>query len=270
MSELSSYVKTLFTVNRFCPSGTALVPLARRQRRWLRDIRAWGKAINQRQSRKEDVRRAILDAARLLFIKAGYGNVPIRRIASHIGYSAAALYRYFPTKDDIFNALTEEGLELLRRSETKTSCPLGTPALDRLRYVILGVYDFAKRHPEYFYLLYLDRSTPRLKLESLRAYVDPMRPHIHEILDGCIDAGELERGLDPWSVYNVIWTSMQGVASQFVCDRLPPVDPDKYAQVIADLVIAGLKGGALNGVLLYEACAPSSVRKGRPATRKKR
>jgi AcrR family transcriptional regulator len=205
------------------------------------------------------VRRAILDAARVLFIKAGYGNVPIRRIASHIGYSAAALYRYFPTKDDIFNALAEDGLQLLRSRETKTSCPLGTPPLERLRYVILGVYDFAKLHPEYFYLLFLDRSTPRLKPESLRAYRGPMRPHMSEILDECINAGELERGLDPWMVYNVIWTSMQGVASQYVCERLPPVDPDNYARVIADLVIAGLKGGALNGVMFDEGCTPPST-----------
>jgi hypothetical protein len=67
-----------------------------------------------------------------------------------------------------------------------------------------------------------------------------MRPYIRDILDECIDAGELEPGLDEWSVYNVIWTSMQGIASQYVCDRLPPLDPDNYARVIADLVIAGL------------------------------
>jgi AcrR family transcriptional regulator len=218
------------------------------------------------------VRRSILKAARNLFIKAGYGSVPIRRIASHIGYSAAALYRYFPTKDDIFNALAEEGLQLLRSRETKTSCPLGTPPLERLRYVILGVYDFAKQYPEYFYLLFLDRSTPRLKPESLRAYSEPMRPHMREILDECVEAGELERGLDAWTVYNVIWTSMQGVSSQYVCDRLPPLNPDNYAQVIADLVMAGLKSGALNGVNLFdESCPrPPTAGKRRSTSRTKR
>jgi AcrR family transcriptional regulator len=205
------------------------------------------------------VRQSILDAARHLFIKGGYGNVPIRQISSHIGYSAAALYRYFPTKDDIFNALAEDGLQLLRARETKTSCPLGTPPLERLRYVIAGVFDFAKMYPEYFYLLFLDRSTPRLKYESLRAFGEPMQPHIREILDDCIEAGELERGLDAWSVYNVIWTSMAGVASQYVCNRLPPVDPDNYARVIADLVIAGLKAGALNGVQVFDKGTRTSV-----------
>jgi AcrR family transcriptional regulator len=178
--------------------------------------------------------------------------VPIRRIASHIGYSAAALYRYFPTKDDIFNALAEEGLQLLVKRETLPTCPPGSPPLQRLRHVIWGCFDFAKLHPEYFYLLFLDRSTPRLKYESLRAFGGPMHPHVSEILDDCIKAGELKRGLDPWSVYNVIWTSMHGVSSQYVCDRLPPFDPDNYARVMVDLVIAGLKGGALDGVQLFK------------------
>jgi AcrR family transcriptional regulator len=246
----------------------------------LRGIRAPGVVIKKlqklkkrksRNERKEDVRRAVLDAARHLFINAGYGNVPIRRIASHIGYSAAALYRYFPTKDDIFNALTEEGLQLLRSHETMPSCPPGSPPLERLRHVIWGVFDFAKVHPEYFYLLFLDRSTPRLKQESLRAYSGPMRPHMREILDECVDAGELESGLDSWMVYSVIWTSMQGVGAQYVCQRLPPFDPDNYARIMVDLVIAGLKGGALNGVNFDESClAPPAESKGRSTSRKKR
>jgi len=243
----------------------------------LRDITAAGvviKKLKTRKSRKErseDVRRAVLDAARHLFIKAGYGNVPIRRISSHIGYSAAALYRYFPTKDDIFNALTEEGLQLLRARETTPSCPPGSPPLERLRYVIWGVFDFAKMYPEYFYLLFLDRSTPRLKQESLRAYSGPMRPHVREILDECIAAGELEPGLDPWTVYSVIWTSMQGVGAQYVCQRLPPFDPDNYARVMVDLVIAGLKGGALNGVNLFDkSCAPTPVAGRKPSTSRKK
>jgi AcrR family transcriptional regulator len=218
------------------------------------------------------VRRAILDAARHLFIKGGYGNVPIRRISSHIGYSAAALYRYFPTKDDIFNALAEEGLQLLMRSETSPSPP-GTSPLMRLRHIISGAFDFAKAYPEYYYLLFLDRSTPRLKLESLDAFRHPMRPHLSEILDDCVDAGELKRGLDTWTVYNVIWTTMHGASAQYVCDRFPPFDPDEYARVMADLVIAGLKGGALNGVRLFEEdgdMSPTALKKWLATGRKKR
>ena len=70
--------------------------------------------IKERQERdREAVRRAILDAARELFVTEGYQNVSIRKIAERIEYSPAAIYLYFPSKDDIFFALAEEGFRLL-------------------------------------------------------------------------------------------------------------------------------------------------------------
>ena len=53
--------------------------------------------------------RSILDAARALFVAEGYLNVSIRKIADRIEYSPASIYSYFPSKDDIFYALAEEG-----------------------------------------------------------------------------------------------------------------------------------------------------------------
>jgi AcrR family transcriptional regulator len=55
------------------------------------------------------IRQAILDAARELFIAEGYQNVSMRKIADRIEYSPAAIYSYFPAKDDIFFALAAEG-----------------------------------------------------------------------------------------------------------------------------------------------------------------
>ena len=82
------------------------------------------------------------------------------------------------------------------------------------------------------------------------------------------------RGLDTWTVYNVIWTSMHGVAAQYVCDRFPPFDPDEYARVMVDLVIAGLKAGTLNGVRLFDMAdgdmSPAARKKWLAAGRKKR
>ena len=65
------------------------------------------------QDDREAVHRAILDAARELFVSEGYQNVSIRKIAERIEYSPAAIYGYFPSKDDIFFALAEEGFHLL-------------------------------------------------------------------------------------------------------------------------------------------------------------
>ena len=76
--------------------------------------------IKERQERdREAVRRAILDAARDLFVRDGFEHVSIRKIAELIEYSPAAIYGYFPSKDDIFFALAEEGFRLLHGDQQR-------------------------------------------------------------------------------------------------------------------------------------------------------
>src|SRR5258705_3392531 len=78
--------------------------------------------VKERHEReREAVARAILDAARELFVAEGYQNVSIRKIAERIEYSPAAIYGYFPSKDDIFLALAEEGFRLLFAPSEKVS-----------------------------------------------------------------------------------------------------------------------------------------------------
>src|SRR5215470_11508421 len=121
--------------------------------------------IKERQERdREAVRRSILDAARELFVTEGYENVSIRKIAERIEYSPAAIYSYFPSKDDIFFSLAEEGFHLLGdpgadevMAELESLAPL-----DRVRAVFWRLYQFSRQHPEYFALMFVDRAVPRI------------------------------------------------------------------------------------------------------------
>ena len=127
--------------------------------------------IKERHERdREAVRRAILDAARELFVTEGYQNVSIRKIAERIEYSPAAIYGYFPSKDDIFFALAEEGFRLLgdpatasARTELATLAPL-----DRIRAIFWRLYEFSREQPQYFALMFVDRSVPRISREYER------------------------------------------------------------------------------------------------------
>src|SRR5205814_9109879 len=117
--------------------------------------------IKERQERdREAVRRAILDAARELFVAEGFRNVSIRKIAERIEYSPAAIYSYFPSKDDIFFALAEEGFRLL--AEALVASAHVPDPLERLRRGLWAFYTFSKAHAEYFALMFVDRSVPSL------------------------------------------------------------------------------------------------------------
>src|SRR4030088_2650429 len=151
--------------------------------------------IKERQERdSEAVQRAILDAARDLFIAEGYQNVSIRKIAERIDYSPPAIYGYFPSKDDIFFALAEEGLHLLGDPGTVRSDPRfkDAPPLERLRAVFWRLYEFSCEQPQYFALIFVDRSMPRISREYERfAFARDRKKHITEALQACIDAGAL-------------------------------------------------------------------------------
>src|SRR5690348_2216152 len=100
--------------------------------------------IKERQERdREAVRRAILDAARELFVTEGFQHVSIRKIAERIEYSPAAIYSYFPSKDDIFFALAEEGFRLLGSPAGRAEQLKHLAPLERLRAVFWRMYEFS-------------------------------------------------------------------------------------------------------------------------------
>src|SRR5215207_10741354 len=55
-----------------------------------------------------DTRAGILDAALDLFARQGFAGTSVREIARAAGLSDGGLYRHFPSKQAVFDALTTE------------------------------------------------------------------------------------------------------------------------------------------------------------------
>jgi AcrR family transcriptional regulator len=201
--------------------------------------------IKERQERdREAVRRAILDAARDLFVNEGYQNVSIRKIAERIEYSPAAIYGYFPSKDDIFFALAEEGFRLLcasAPSDTEAAEPLG--ALEQVRSIFWRFYQFSREHPQYFALMFVDRSVPRISREYERfAFAREMKAHLAATVQRCIDEGVFPSTVSPPVAVRILTAALLGVAVLQLSDRLGPGDkPDDLALDVLHVTIAGLR-----------------------------
>ena len=56
---------------------------------------------------------AIRDAAATLIARYGYEAVSMRQLAAEVGVQAAALYRYFPTKEELLFTLLDEHMRAL-------------------------------------------------------------------------------------------------------------------------------------------------------------
>src|SRR5712672_3321256 len=103
--------------------------------------------VKERRARHHAaIEQRILEAAEELLLRSGPEGVSLRAVAERIEYSAAAIYGYFSTKDDLLSALAVDGFRqlndaLTRASEVSDSSPIG-----RLREVYWRYYEFSKTH----------------------------------------------------------------------------------------------------------------------------
>src|SRR5439155_23788113 len=203
--------------------------------------------IKERQERdREAVRRAILDAARDLFVSEGYNNVSMRKIAERIEYSPASIYSYFPSKDDIFFELAEEGFRLLSDPARAVRADLAALApLDRIRAMFWRLYEFSRDHPQYFALMFVDRDVPRITREYERfAFVREMKARLAEQMQECIDAKVIPSTMNPAAAVRVLTMGLLGVAVMRLSDRLGPTEnADDLARDVLYFPIAGLQSG---------------------------
>ncbi len=62
---------------------------------------------------KNDTRRLILDAAKVVFANKGYDGGTMDEIASEAGIKKALIFYYFPSKEDLFLGVWKEGIDEL-------------------------------------------------------------------------------------------------------------------------------------------------------------
>lgn len=203
--------------------------------------------VKERQEReREEVREKILTAARELFIAEGYRNVSIRKVAEKIEYSPAALYSYFPSKDDLFFALAEEGFrKLFEFTNSFTNIQEGAGTLQEVRDGFLRYYQFSKLQPEYFDLMFVDRTVPRIGRDWERfSFVTQMIGDVCALLKRAIDAGVFPPQTDPEVAFHILWAAVHGPATAALCQRLAPdEDPDALARDTLEAALAGLRAG---------------------------
>ena len=198
----------------------------------------------ERQDReRQAVTAAILDAARELFLVEGYANVSIRKIAERIEYSPAAIYSYYASKDDIFLALANEGFHRLA-AKVRAAMVTGDP-LENVRACWWAFYEFAKDEPEYFLLMFVDRSVPRITQEwEGFEFLQELLANAVNAVQKAIDAGAFPATLNPNAAMHMLWASLIGPAVVGIRHRLASgEDYDALARDVLNATIAGLQSG---------------------------
>ena len=101
------------------------------------------------QAVKELKRTLILDAARKIFEEEGLDGASLRAIAAQAGYTPAALYFHFDSKEAIYAEVLQDSLGSLKEAVGEAAARARTPA-ERLRAAALAFFRFYAENPRDF------------------------------------------------------------------------------------------------------------------------
>jgi AcrR family transcriptional regulator len=204
-------------------------------------------SLKERRARHHAaIEKRILETAEELLLRSGLDGVSLRAVAERIEYSPAAIYGYFPTKDDLLAALAAHGFRQLNDALTRVSELTDSSPLARLREFYWRYYEFSKTHAAYYELMFLDSSYPqhrwdREALEFLRAAT----ASADRLIAGFVDTGTTLSETSTAAVRRTLWAAVHGAAAIALRKRLPAdTDCDQLAADTLDAVLAGYSRSA--------------------------
>jgi len=183
-------------------------------------------------------REEILCAAAKLFARHGYADTDTQLLADKLGVGKRTLYRYFPSKEDLFLAAVDRAMHMVRRQVDAGMVAIMDP-LDQIAEAIRIYLAFFAAHPDVVELLiqeraqFKDRKTPTY-FEHREANIERWRALYRSLIaEGRIRDMPVERITDVLSdlVYGTMFTN-------YFTNRQRPFEAQ--AQDILDVVFHGI------------------------------
>lgn len=164
----------------------------------------------RREREREEVRRKILDAAHDLFMREGYENVTMRRVADAIEYSPTTIYHHFEDKDDLVLALcTEDFARLLGALSAQAPPP---DPVEQIRHLGLAYARFGLTYPNHYRFMFMTNKghAPDPESPGWKSF-DLLRTAVKQAVEsGRFVAGDVD------AMAQVLWASIHGAVSLLV------------------------------------------------------
>ncbi len=190
----------------------------------------------------------ILESAERQFARFGYSRVTMEDIAAEAGFRKASLYYYFPTKEELFQAVLDRKYEEFRR-QVELLLSNGASARERVQAYVEARYEF------FSHLLHLNtldyRTTTRNKpafRAIFRKYADQELKWLTGIFESGLAHGEFALE-SPRRSAEVFLHVMQGLRARFMRDHEDiPASSAAFAQFrkealfVTEIFLNGISG----------------------------
>jgi AcrR family transcriptional regulator len=164
------------------------------------------------ERRREKMREAIISAAQSIFSKDGEAGLSMRRLAEAIDYSPAALYKYFSSKDDLYEAVREQFFErLLARMNEATHGNGSTKA--RFEACGRSYIETALEEPDTYLMAYTGMGDDITPVEGTFAYA--AAEQLESMISKGMDEGII-REVDLALAGKAVWAAVHGLATLLV------------------------------------------------------
>ena len=187
-----------------------------------------------------DARRAqILEAAGLLFAKHGFRETQMRQVAEAADLSTGALYRYFSSKEDLFEAMIDEQRPGEQRLRDTALSGEGS-AMDRLEALPLRFLDLpsSQRGFERHFRDYGEAAEVPFLKRSLAGAVSEASSEIEVLVREAKEDGDLRGDVDPAAT--AVMIAVQIVALRFAVLFGPEIELDVLVRSMTAMV-SGLR-----------------------------
>jgi AcrR family transcriptional regulator len=111
------------------------------------------RAATARERARAELTREIKEEARRQLAAAGAGGLSLRAIARELGMVSSALYRYYPSRDDLLTALIIDAYNALGEAAEQAAAGAG-PARERWIAACHAIRDWARSNPHEYALIY--------------------------------------------------------------------------------------------------------------------
>lgn len=187
----------------------------------------------KRDQTKKANRQAILDAAREVFAKLGYGATTVRDIIRATDLASGTFYNYFKSKEEVFQAIQDENA-LRVRPRLRAERVRARTVEEFISGTFRTFFDYVADDTRTFAVIRRNADTMRIRMDTpeIIAGFDELRTDL---------LAAMEQGIFPTVDADFLLASIVGVAfeiAEYMLKR-DPVDPKAAAGFATALFMGG-------------------------------